>query len=70
MACRVRIWLRVCQGSVDVFLSEPKLPFSNCHITDAITLNALRALQGIGGAAIVPAAVRLFQFSEGEKLSC
>lgn len=32
------------------------------HITDGVTLNILRALQGIGGAAIIPAAVRPLSF--------
>lgn len=35
---------------------------SNHVIIDEITLNILRALQGIGGAAVIPAAVRSFQF--------
>ena len=68
LACRVRSRLRIRQRSVDVFVSERFDSLTNRDvITDEITLNVLRALQGIGGAAIVPAAVGLFQFSEGER---
>ena len=66
LACRVCYRLRVRQRSVDVFVFF--LSLTNRHITDDVTLNVLRALQGIGGAAIVPAAVRLFQFSEREEI--
>jgi len=51
-------------GRLTFFSLNRFLSLTNHHVTDVITLNVLRALQGIGGAAIVPAAVRLFQFSE------
>jgi len=58
LARRVRHWLLIYQQWVGIL--SARVPFSEpSPITDPITMIVLRALQGIGGAAIIPAAVRL-----------
>ena len=70
------LWLAVfaigcafANGLLTFFSQCCCLPFSEPgHVTDDITLNVLRALQGIGGAAIVPAAVRLFSIQRTREI--
>jgi len=49
---------RSCSLRVSIELSH--------HHTASITMDILRALQGIGGAAIIPAAVRIPSYLQGK----